>query len=102
MMETNGTDEQIRSLYRRLEPRVDAETFCRTLGTHMTPRTTRRTPRKLRRALVVACVVVVALAARPCSDRPDLEHYHIDACSGGSPCQSLSKSGLGQLCGALS
>jgi hypothetical protein len=62
-MDTHDTDKAIRSLYHRLEPRVNAEDFCRTLDTHLVSRKGRPARGRPLRAALVACLALVCVAA---------------------------------------
>lgn len=61
-MNTDRTDEAIRSLYRRLEPQVNTEGFCQTIGTKLAARKAGTTRSHTMRVAMVACLVTVFVA----------------------------------------
>jgi hypothetical protein len=73
-MNTDRADEAIRSLYRRLEPQVNTEGFCQTIGTKLAARKAGTTRRHTVRVALVACLAIAFVAVAGVSVYEALTH----------------------------
>ncbi len=73
-MNTDRADEAIRSLYRRLEPQVNTEGFCQTIGTKLAARKAATTRRHTVRVALVACLAIAFVAVAGVSVYEALTH----------------------------